>query len=1390
MALSLLLGLLPIVAPIPWCDFEQPVTLSRGGEGVQPESEVLVVHERAHSGTGAAAVRYAFVADPPGLQYVGFAAPLVIPTRVDRFTTWVLGDNSGFAVNVRLVDASGETHQFGLGRLTFVGWQKLTTRITDGGLYWGGDGNGRLDPPLRLGLLLVDAGKRAGRGEVLFDDLSYDPEETVDPSWAVPVQPPAPVRLEGENVRPDSRLTEADGGWELHYRFEGGAPREWLALRLDAPLPRSSEVAAWVEGDGSGHLLRVRLRDAGGEVHQLTFGPILWHGWRRCAVIVQPGEHWAGDGNGQLDGDLTWESLVVDHAAAPSAGIVRFRGLTAVPAHGQARALRLLVAGRDSAAPSLGGAAVHERSALTRDTETFHTAPSSWRLDYTFVERTGLQYLEIPTPLPLGTTPGRLTLQVKGDGSGNPVRLRVVEQSGEWHQYSLGVLDFTDWRELSCEFGEDQGHWGGDGNGRLDGNLTLSSVLLDSAKRPSAGSVWFDDIAIEATVRAAEVVTPRIEPSAPGGIYGLDDPIAFELDWLDRRADSEDQGGVTVQAAVRDARGETLARYDHVVDPGAPEPWTLSIGPEAAAPGFYSLTLVWRVADDFDTRDISFCRLPEVGETDLETNPFGACLHYAQRKGRVPLNYELLRRAGGRWARDEYAWGLVEPQRGVYQFPDYNDRYFREAMAHGVRPLMILDYGNPNYDDGNAPTSDEAQSAFAEYAYQMVSRYKDVCKHWEVYNEPNIGFWRPKPDAVAYTRLLKLTYAAIKRADPDATVVGICTAGTDLAYIETVLKEGGGQFMDALSVHPYRYPRSPEESGFVDELQRLHELMDRYGIGDMPVWITEIGWPNHVAPNGSSEEHSANCLVRMVCLARALPFMGPIIWYDFQNDGLNPGYNEDNFGLVRLDFSPKRPYVAAAMMARAIAAKRFVRTLDLAPPIYGQEYAAGAERTLVLWSTPAESEVWFELDAPEVEVSDITGRIDRRPLADGRLRLTLGEAPVFVTGGFATGKVIPSELTATASEQVVYPGAETALTVRVGNPTRLPERIALSVALPDGWSTEAVAVDVAPGTVAEGRLTVRVPASATPGAYPLTITAGERHAEATVQVAAPIDTRLLPRLEGQAVRLAARCVNLTAGPVAGVTLRTDDHETALGDLAAGESKIIDLPTELSAPTERSRLVRATTGWRGGGMTMQHDVAAWICPRLPSCRPDGRLDEWASVDPVALTDWQTPVDLRPDGRDDLSAAARFGWTPEAICAAVTVTDDRHEPSPTAWDAWHYDSVQIALDPRHDERLDNARDYLELALCLGPTGAAGWSYFPEPGPLPEGRFAVRRNGHTTVYELALPWPALGLAGPPPTSRLGVDALVNENDGGGREGWLQAYTGTGWTKQPLRFGTLLLG
>ena len=643
----------------------------------------------------------------------------------------------------------------------------------------------------------------------------------------------------------------------------------------------------------------------------------------------------------------------------------------------------------------LGGMRIHPQSQLRLSEKDAFEGKKCAELHYKFEQVSGLQYLEVIAPHKLTEKPRKISVAVRGDGSGNIVRIRFVDANGEWHQYDLGVLHFRGWKVLWTHLDTPHGHWGGDGNGRLDFPITFFSIVLDSLVRPSEGIVAFDAITAYYGEEPKPPVEAKFEPTNQWGYFwGKKDVPSGKL-----KLTCTGSQASTVEVSVRllNHREEPIRQiWKGKVTVSPAKPFERSISLPLTRFGVYFVGVEVK-SENFSpsVSQTSICWLPEPAPT-WDESPFGVCTHFGQFKHKVPETLELIKRMGATWIRDELYWSNIEREKGKFQFPEYYDAYMKAAGKLGIRPLIIFNYANRHYDNGLAPHTEEGRQAFARYCVELMNRYGQICRHWEVWNEPNIGFWQPKPNPEDYTNLLKTVYETVKKVDPRAIVVGVCTAGTDFGFIEEVLKRGGGKFMDAISVHPYRYPRSPEATGFVDEMKRLKELLDKYGAGHLKVWLTEFGYPTHIT-GGTPQWLSAAYIVRTFLWALTLPFIERLFVYDFQDDGEDPTYNEHNFGLIRFDGSPKVGYAAFNTMVRMLYRKNFARQVEIADGVVCLVFSGDDGEVWVLWSADdKERKVSLPVQSKSVTIIDLMSNSRTVHPTKGQITLTLTAEPFFV----------------------------------------------------------------------------------------------------------------------------------------------------------------------------------------------------------------------------------------------------------------------------------------------------------------------------------------------------------------------------------------------------------
>jgi len=420
-----------------------------------------------------------------------------------------------------------------------------------------------------------------------------------------------------------------------------------------------------------------------------------------------------------------------------------------------------------------------------------------------------------------------------------------------------------------------------------------------------------------------------------------------------------------------------------------------------AKPGYYECAIeLLTEGRPADRRSFRCAALPQ--PDGQGRNAFvGFCTHF--RRSAYPAEaMDLFARYGFGEFRDEISWGNTEREKGKFALPSYGEEFTQHASALGLRPLLICDYANAAYDKGGFPNSDEAIAGYANYCAFLARTLKGRVDTFEIWNEWSGGCgMRGKPGdhgPEAYARLLVAAYAAIKAVDPRITVVGI--GGDHSAHhfdkIQRMMESGGAKAMDAFSVHSYRYPRSPEETDLVAEIERVAAMAKSVGAPSR-VWVTEIGWPTHLDGRGVDEHTQALHFVRTLALLQATGLVDKVHWYDFKDDGRNRDYNENNFGVVRhqaFNYAPKPAVVAASVFARETRgahAERLWRDGNTRAVFYR---VSGRARLIVAWQASGK------------RVCRVTGQgsavrdLMWNPLpAPGPLTLT--ETPIYLTGADA-----------------------------------------------------------------------------------------------------------------------------------------------------------------------------------------------------------------------------------------------------------------------------------------------------------------------------------------------------------------------------------------------------
>jgi hypothetical protein len=238
---------------------------------------------------------------------------------------------------------------------------------------------------------------------------------------------------------------------------------------------------------------------------------------------------------------------------------------------------------------------------------------------------------------------------------------------------------------------------------------------------------------------------------------------------------------------------------------------------------------------------------------------------------KIQRTLQMVREMGATTIVEFFPWPYIEPAPGEYYW-NHSDLIVRHARAQGLTIIarigLVPDWARPDPDETNQETiltylEDEHFQDFADFLEVFAARYRGDVDHIIVWNEPNLSFeWGYREVIPArYVELLRVAEPAIRRGNPDAVVLAGALAPTlepvgspfgmnEIDFLERFYQAGGADYFDALAMHTYGFKFPPDDPPDPQVLnfrraELLRAVMEKYGDGDKPVYITESGWNDH-----------------------------------------------------------------------------------------------------------------------------------------------------------------------------------------------------------------------------------------------------------------------------------------------------------------------------------------------------------------------------------------------------------------------------------------------------------------------------------------------------------------------------------------------------------------
>ena len=405
----------------------------------------------------------------------------------------------------------------------------------------------------------------------------------------------------------------------------------------------------------------------------------------------------------------------------------------------------------------------------------------------------------------------------------------------------------------------------------------------------------------------------------------------------------------------------------------------------------------------------------------LPDSPFG--INNAFRPGTADLQQRLegFQQAGIKWGRQDFTWSSIEKEPGKYDWAPY-DKLVEDCLSHGLRIFGNFAYG-PKFHDPRTP---EGAAAYAKFAAEAAKRYKGKVDHWQIWNEPNGGFWNGTPEQ--YAAMMAAAGKAIHEANPDAKVLGLNTAFIDPIWTDKVLSLVPYDCFDIACAHPYRVMAAPEDKmdfwqqdeyvgklhkelnkdypmihmSMLEQLDELDKVMAKYG-KPKPIWITEICWNTNIHPYGTPEIRQADMLVRFYTLMIASQRVEKAFWWTFKDGGNKQFDMGDMVGLVRANYEPKYSFYAYGFMTRMLEGKKWLRNEQMGPDVYLVVFSdeKTGQEIMVAWANKPYAYIRVDNTQAGLNFYDIFGTKRFVPFDQQRtssLPVPLGQSPIYIVG--------------------------------------------------------------------------------------------------------------------------------------------------------------------------------------------------------------------------------------------------------------------------------------------------------------------------------------------------------------------------------------------------------
>lgn len=349
---------------------------------------------------------------------------------------------------------------------------------------------------------------------------------------------------------------------------------------------------------------------------------------------------------------------------------------------------------------------------------------------------------------------------------------------------------------------------------------------------------------------------------------------------------------------------------------------------------------------------------------------------YDSKKGDFFKDLPVAHRLGARWIR----WTLGPTSaHGNYQAAGY---LVKQARKRGMGIVLSLagitsacsERPMPSDVRICPPTTRSDLQHYEAYVRRVIVHFRRQVSYYESWREPNrTTSWYPRPNPRAYAALLEADYATFQSVNRSYHLHLKLLFGSPSVFDLMPHKHGGIAVLpfthrvlhdlhgrkpfNAIALHAYRFPpdKGPSalESDYVggipvrrkahgpfpaqgcnktpwcsmtwpQELSAYEQEFKDHGYGQVPLWLTEFGWPGSRVAHGRyfpSAVTQAKFLREAYADLLRLPFVQAALWFNLRD--YQPGLKTSDasyfyhYGLLYYDYKRKPAADAFEALAKA-----------------------------------------------------------------------------------------------------------------------------------------------------------------------------------------------------------------------------------------------------------------------------------------------------------------------------------------------------------------------------------------------------------------------------------------------------------------------------------------